>query len=67
LDSRTDLHALGDDFDARLETLNLSGDDQEQYSTMLCRLENQADQQEPNHTIVVECVAYFGRSASNVT
>ena len=56
-----DLHALVDDFAARLETLNLSGDDQEEYSTMLSRLENQADRAEPNYAIVVECVAYLGR------
>jgi hypothetical protein len=57
----TDLHSLVDEFAARLETLNLSGDDQEEFSTMLCRLENQADREEPNYAIVVECVAYFGR------
>jgi hypothetical protein len=28
---------------------------------MLCRLENQADREEPNYTIIVECVAYFSR------
>jgi hypothetical protein len=58
----TDLHTLVDEFAARLETLNLSGDDQEEFSTMLSRLENQADREEPNYA-VVECVAYFGRFA----
>jgi hypothetical protein len=57
----TDLHTLVDEFAARLETLKLSGDDQEEYSTMLSRLENQVDRDEPNYAIVVECVAYFGR------
>jgi hypothetical protein len=57
----TDLHTLVEDFAARLESLNLSGDDQEEYSTMLCRLENQADREEPNYAIIVERVAYFGR------
>ena len=57
----TDLHTLVDEFAARLETLNLSGDDQEEFSTMLSRLENQADREEPNYAVVVECVAYFGR------
>jgi len=57
----TDLHTLVDELAARLEALNLSGDDQEEYSTMLCRLENQADREEPDDTVVVECVAYFGR------
>jgi len=57
----TDLHALVDGLATRLETLHLSGDDQVEFSTMLWRLENQADREEPNYAIVVECVAYFGR------
>jgi hypothetical protein len=56
-----DLHAIVDEFAARLETLDLSGDDQEEYSTMLSWLENRADREESNGAIVVECVAYFGR------
>jgi hypothetical protein len=57
----TDLHAIVDEFAERLETLELSGDDQEEYSTMLSWLENQADREEPNGAIVVECVAHFER------
>jgi hypothetical protein len=57
----TDLRALVEELAARLESINLNGDDQEEYSSMLCRLENQADREEPNYAIVVECVAYFGR------
>jgi hypothetical protein len=53
------LHKLVEGFAARVETLQLSGDEQEAYSTMLCRLENQADREEPNYTIIVECMAYF--------
>jgi hypothetical protein len=37
------LHKLVEGFAARLDALNLFGDEQEAYSTMLCRLENQAD------------------------
>jgi hypothetical protein len=55
------LYTLVDDFAARLESLKLNGDDQAAYSTMLCRLESQADREESNYAIVVECVAYFGR------
>lgn len=55
------LHALVDELAARLESLNLSGDEQEAYSTMVCRLENQADREVPDYKIVVECVAYFSR------
>lgn len=34
LATATNLHTLVDQFAARLETLNLSGDDQEEYSTI---------------------------------
>jgi hypothetical protein len=63
----TDLNALVDEFAARLETLNLGGDDQEEYSTMLCRRENQADRDEPDDAIVAECVFYFGRYSVSST
>jgi hypothetical protein len=55
------LHILVDDLAPRLDSLNLSGDDQEAYSTMLCRLENQADREDPDFKIVVECVTYSSR------
>ena len=55
----TNLHALVEDYAAKLGTLNLSGDDQEAYSTLLSWLENQADRDEPNWTIVEECRAYL--------
>ncbi len=57
----TDLHTLVEDFAARLGSLTLSGNDQQEYSTILCRLENQTDREEPNYAILVECVTYFGR------
>lgn len=61
------LHLLVEDLAGRLESLNLSGDDQEAYSTMLCRLENQTDRAAPNYAIVVECVAYFSRYSVSST
>jgi hypothetical protein len=60
----TDLHTLVEELAAQLEALNLSGDDQAEYSTMLCRLENQADSDEPNERVVSECIAYFSRIES---
>jgi hypothetical protein len=57
----SDLQQLVEDFSADLERLNLSGDDQEAYSTMLCRLENQVDSGEPNWSIVEECRVYLER------
>lgn len=61
MSNATDLHAVVEAFAAQLETLELTGDDLEAYSTMLCRLENQADHDEPNWMIVEECRAYLDR------
>jgi hypothetical protein len=63
----SNLHALVEGLAARLEWLNLSGDDQEEFSTMLCRLEDQADQDQPNHAIVEECVAFLSRPQFRVS
>ncbi len=57
----TDLNALVDDYAARLETLNLTGDDQEEYSTMLCRLENQVGREHPDQAIIEECASFLSR------
>ena len=42
-----------------IPALKLDGDEQEEYSTMLSRLENQADTDDPNDAIVMECLEYF--------
>jgi hypothetical protein len=60
----TDLHTLVEELASQLDSLNLSSDDQEEYSTMLSRLENQADADEPNERIVSDCIAYFSRVES---
>lgn len=54
-----DLHLLVDGFAAKLEALELSGEDQEEYSTVLCQLESQADRDEPSWAIVLECIDYL--------
>ena len=59
----TDLYTQVQAFSDRLQTLNLSGDEQEEYSTMLCRLEDQVDRGELNYAIVVECVSYLSTYA----
>lgn len=65
----TDIDSLVEEFAGRLDSLNLTVDDQEAYSTMLCRLENQVGRDNPNYAIVVECVSYLSsfaaRSASH--
>lgn len=57
----TDLNSLVQEFADRLESLQLEGDEQEEYSTMLCRLEDQVDRGDANYAIVVECVNYLSR------
>ena len=60
----TDLSALIERLAATLPKLNLDGDEQEEYSTMLRWLQNQVDTGEPNEKIVQQCLEYFGRFAS---
>lgn len=60
----TDLSALIERLAAALPKLNLDGDEQEEYSTMLLWLQNQVDTGEPNVKIVQQCLEYFGRFAS---
>ena len=57
----TDLSALVDKFGALLPELDLDGDEQEEYSTMLLRLQNQVENGEPIEWIVKECVEWLTR------
>ena len=47
-----------------ISSLNLDGDEQEEYSTMLLWLQNQVETGEPNDEIVSECLNYFNRFQS---
>ena len=60
----TELSALVDRLAAAIPDLNLDGDDQEEYSTMLLWLQNQVETGEPSEWIVNECLAYFARFES---
>ena len=60
----TDLTALVEKYAAGIEGLNLDGDDLEEYSTVLLRLQNQVETGEPNERIVKECLAYLERFES---
>lgn len=60
------IHTLVDDLARRLETFSLTGEEQEEYSTMLSRLEHQADREEPDYAIVIECIDYFTRFSLTV-
>ena len=57
--SLTDLNALVEKFAAAIPNLNLDGNEQEEYSTMLLWLQNQVETGEPSERIVSECLAYL--------
>ena len=57
----TELSSLVEKLAAVIPDLNMDGDDQEEYSTMLLWLQNQVETGEPNEAIVNECLAYFKR------
>jgi len=59
MQSLLDLHALEDKYAAALPDLNLDADDQEEYSTMLLRLQNQVDTGEPSEKIIGLSLEYF--------
>ena len=60
----SDLTSLVEKFAAAIPDLNLDGDEQEEYSTMLLRLQNQVETGEPREWIVNECLEYFKRVES---
>jgi len=59
-----ELNALIERYAAALLKLNLEGDEQEEYSTMLLWLQNQVETGEPSERIVHQCLEYFGRFES---
>ena len=54
-----DLTALVEKLATGIPDLNLDGDEQEEYSTMLLWLQNQLETGEPSAAIVDRCLAYF--------
>ncbi len=55
----TDLNSLVEKFAGALSKLNLEGEEQEEYSTMLLWLQNQVETGEPSEAIVQQCLEYF--------
>jgi len=55
----TDLTALVERYISSIPTLNIDGDELEEYSTVLLRLQNQVETGEPSERIVNECWAYL--------
>lgn len=64
MQSLLDLNLLVDKYAALLPQLNLDGDDQEEYSTMLLRLQNQVETGEPSEAIVNETVEWLTRATA---
>ena len=62
--SLLDLYLLVDKYAAVLPNLNLDGDEQEEYSTMLLWLQNQVEGGTPNPTFVDHCLTWLDRFAS---
>jgi hypothetical protein len=60
----TDLTALLEKCIASIPALNLDGDELEEYSTMLLRLQNQIETGEPSERVVKECLGYLERFES---
>ena len=55
----TDLTALVERLAAAIPDLNLDGDEQEEYSTMLLWLQTQVETGGPSDSIVNKCLVYF--------
>lgn len=57
----TDLSTLIQEFAAAIPDLNLTGDEQEEYSTVLAWLQSTVDTGDPNPRIANECIEYLRR------
>jgi hypothetical protein len=57
----TDLTALLEKYIPAISALNLDGDELEEYSTVLLRLQYQVETGEPSERIVRECLAWLGK------
>ena len=55
----TDLTLLLEKYIAGIPTLNLDGDELEEYSTVLLQFQNQVETGEPSERVVKKCLAYL--------
>ena len=60
------LYMLVDKYATQIEKLNLDGDQLEEYSTVLLRLQNQVETGEPSHKIVTQCLACLNKFSSPI-
>ena len=56
-----ELTAMIERLAATVPKLDMDGEEQEEYSTMLLWLQNQVETGEPSELIVRQCLAYFGQ------
>lgn len=63
----TDLNSLVEQYAAAIPSLNLDGDEQEEYSTILLTLQNTVETGEPNERIVKECLSHLRRFEARVS
>jgi hypothetical protein len=61
MQSLLDLDLLVDKYAAALPDMNLDGDEQEEYSTMLLWLQNQVEGGTPKQTFVDQCLDWLDR------
>jgi hypothetical protein len=62
-----DLYLLVDKYAAALPDLDLDGDEQEEYSTMLLWFQNQVEGGRPNQTYVEKCLDWLERFTTRVS
>jgi hypothetical protein len=67
MQSLLDLHLLVDKYAALLPKLELNGDEQEEYSTMLLWLQNQVEGGTPNVTFVNQCLDWLERFSAQLS
>jgi hypothetical protein len=60
------LYLLVDKYATAIEKLDLNGDELEEYSTVLLRLQNQVETGEPSDRIVNECIDWLSRFTAQV-
>jgi hypothetical protein len=60
------LYLLVDKYATAIERLNLNGDELEEYSTVLLRLQNQVETGEPSDRIVNECIDWLSRFSAQI-
>jgi hypothetical protein len=61
-----DLYLLVDKYADLLPKLDLNGEEQEEYSTMLLWLQNQVEGGTPRESFVNQCLAWLDRAASRL-